>query len=38
MGMTYMDNPANYNNSDIILYSTEKGDVKVEVLFSNETF
>jgi hypothetical protein len=33
-----MSNDKDNISSDIILYSDETGDVKVEVLFSDETF
>lgn len=33
-----MSNEKENPNSDIILYTTDTGDVKVEVLFSDETF
>ena len=33
-----MSNENEHLNSDIILYTTDSGDVKVEVLFSDETF
>ena len=33
-----MSNENEHLNSDIILYTTDSGDIKVEVLFSDESF
>ena len=37
-GLNNMSNENEHLNSDIILYTTDSGDIKVEVLFSDESF